>query len=77
MSIDQFRVPSRTGASFVKPTKVRLMRGRNESTKAVVMANHHSFAFNCNNSTQKQKNVGKYLHLANVRFKFISLGHRN
>ena len=68
MKIDQFRIPGRTGASFVKPTKVRLMRGRNESTRAVEMANHHCFAFNCKNSTQKQKNVEKYLELANVRF---------
>ena len=68
LQIDQFRIPGLTGASFVKSTKVRLMRGRNESTRAVVMANHHCFAFNCKNSTQKQKNVEKYLEMANVRF---------
>ena len=28
------------------------------------MANHNSFAFNCTNSTQKQKNVEKYLEMA-------------
>ena len=75
-AIDQLRIPGRTGASFVKPTKVRLMRGRNESTRAVAMANHHCFAFNCKNSIQKQRNVGKYLHLTNVRFKSIPSGHR-
>ena len=53
--IDQFRIPGRTGASGVKPTKVRLMRGRNESTRAVAMANHYCFAFNCTN--KKQKNI--------------------
>ena len=45
--IDQFRIPGRTGESFVKPTKVRLMGGRNELTRAVAMANHQCFAFNC------------------------------
>ena len=53
--IRQFRIPGRTGASGVKPTKVRLMRGRNESMRAVAMANHHYFAFNCTN--KKQKNI--------------------
>ena len=38
-SIGQFRIPGRTGASGVKLVKVRLMRGRNESTRAVSMAN--------------------------------------
>ena len=59
MPIDQFRIPGRTGASFVKATKVRLMRGRNESKRAVAMANHHCFAFNCKNSTQKKKKMLK------------------
>ena len=31
----QFRIPVRTGASCVKPSKVRLMRGRNASTRAL------------------------------------------
>ena len=53
--IGQFRIPGRTGASGVKPTKVRLMRGRNESTRAAAMANHYCFAFNCTN--KKQKNI--------------------
>ena len=35
------------------------MRGRNKSTRAVEMVNHHCCAFNCTNSTQKQKNVSK------------------
>ena len=33
------------------------MRGRNESTRAVAMANHHCFAFNC--TKKKQKNIWK------------------
>ena len=73
-AIAQFRIPGRTGASCVKPTKMRLMRGRNKSTRAVEMVNHHCCAFNCTNSTQKQKNVEKYLELANVRVFSISLG---
>ena len=32
------------------------------------MVKHHCCAFNCTNSTQKQKNVEKYPELANVRF---------
>ena len=64
----QFRIPGRTGASGVKPTKVRLMRGRNELTRAVAMANHYCFAFNCTN--KKQKTFKKYLELADVRFFF-------
>ena len=53
--IGQFRIPGGTGASGVKSTKVRLMRVRNESTRAVAMANHHCFAFNC--TKKKQKNI--------------------
>ena len=52
--IGQFRIPGHTGASGVKPTKVRLMRGRNESTRAFAMANHHCFAFNCIIKKQKK-----------------------
>ena len=44
------------------------MRGRNESTRAAAMVKHHCCAFNCTNSTQKQKNAEKYPELANVRF---------
>ena len=58
--IAQFRIPGRTGASCVKHTKVRLMRGRNKSTKALEMVEHHWCAFNCTNITQKQKKVEKY-----------------
>ena len=72
--IGQFRIPGRTGASGVKPTKVRLMRGRNESARAVPMANHHCFAFNCTNKKQKNINFEKYLELANVTFFSIPLG---
>ena len=43
--IRQFRIPGRTGASGVRPTKVRLMRGRNESMRAVAMANASLFCF--------------------------------
>ena len=32
------------------------------------MVKHHCCAFNCTNSTQKQKNFAKYPELANVRF---------
>ena len=53
--IGQFRIPGGTGAKGVKPTKARLMRGRIESTRAVAMANHNCFAFNCTN--KKQKNI--------------------
>ena len=63
-SIGQFRIPGRTGASGVKPIKVRLMRGRNKSTR-------HCFAFNCTNKKQK-KTFEKYLGLASVRFFFHS-----
>ena len=48
-AIGQFRIPGGTGASGVKPTKVRLMRGRNESTRAVAIA------LNCTN--KKQENI--------------------
>jgi len=44
------------------------MRGRNESTRAVEMVKHQCCAFNCTNSTQKQKTAEKYPELANVRF---------
>ena len=43
------------------------MRGRNKSTRAAAMVKHHCCAFNCTNSTQKQKNAEKYPELANVR----------
>ena len=72
ISIGKFRIPGRNGANYLKPTKVRLIWGRNESTRAVAMVKHHCCAFNCKNSTQKQKNVEKYPELANVRFFSIS-----
>ena len=43
------------------------MPGRNESTRALAMVKRHCCAFNCTNSTQKQKNVETYPELANVR----------
>ena len=53
--LSQFHIPGHTKASGVKPTKVRLKRGRKEATRAVAMANHHCFAFNC--IIKKQKNI--------------------
>ena len=51
----QFRIPGRTGASCVKPFKVRLMRGRNESMRALELVKHCCCALNCVTSTQKTK----------------------
>ena len=53
MSNKRFIIQHAKYASGVKPTKVRLMRGRNESTRAVAMANNYCFAFNCTNKKQK------------------------
>ena len=68
--IAQFRIFGRAGASCIKPTKVRLMRGRNESTRALELVKHCCCALNCTTSAQKTKNVKKYPELANVRVFF-------
>ena len=65
--IAQFRIPGRTGASCVKLIKVRLMRGRNESMRALELVNHCCCALNCAISTQKTKDFEKYPERTNVR----------
>ena len=58
--IAQFRIPGHTGASCVKPIKVRLMRGRNESMRALELVKHGCCALNCTISTQKPRNMRNF-----------------
>ena len=67
LKIAQFRIPGRTGASCIKLIKVRLMRGRNESMRALELVKHCCCALDCTISTKKTKNVEKYPEWTNVR----------
>ena len=72
--IAQFQMHGRTWARCVK---VRLMRERNESMRALELVKHCCFALNCTTSTQKTKNVEKYPELANVRCFSITQDNKN
>ena len=66
-SIAQFHIPGRTGASCKKTHQSEAKAGKNESMRALELMKHCCCALNCTTSTQKTKNVEKYLELANVR----------